>query len=282
MPAPEVDLTSLFNTVTKTLKGNQTSLNEADAYNHDHGDNMVKNFKVITKALKEKQGASPSEQLTHASEILRQSSTSGSAQLYSQGLTQAANQLQGQRAITAQNAMSLVQALIGGQQAAQPAETQPSDLLGGLMGSLMGGGASETPAAQTAETQPSDLLGGLIGSLLGGSASETPASQPAETQPSDLLGGLMGSLLGGGASGAPSQAQPGSQGGGGINLSTLLTAGAAYLQASQQGATPPQALINAVMAGSQMNASPHHTQSGQLVASTLISTLGKLLGGKRQ
>jgi len=281
MPGPEVDLTTLFNTVTKTLRGNQTSLNEADAFNHDHGDNMVKNFKVITKALKEKQGASPSEQLTHASEVLRQSSTSGSAQLYSQGLTQAANQLQGQRAITAQNAMSLVQALIGGQQAAQPAETQSPDLLGGLMGSLLGGGASQPPAAQPAETQPSDLLGGLLGSLLGGGASQPPAAQPAETQSPDLLGGLMGSLLGGGASEAPSQAEPGSQGGG-INLNTLLSAGAAYLQASQQGATPPQALINAVMAGSQMNASPHHTQSGQLVASTLISTLGKILGGKRQ
>jgi len=78
--------------------------------------------------------------------------------------------------------------------------------------------------------------------------------------------------LGGGASEAPSQAEPGSQSGGGINLNTLLTAGAAYLQASQQGAAPPQALIKAVMAGSQMNASPHHTQSGQLVAGTLTST----------
>jgi hypothetical protein len=56
----------------------------------------------------------------------------------------------------------------------------------------------------------------------------------------------------------------------------------AYMQASQQGASPPEALINAVMAGSQMNASPHHSQSGQLVTSTLLSAISSMLGGQRQ
>ena len=59
MSEQEVDLSKLFNAVTKALKTEQASLNEADSYNHDHGDNMVTNFKVITKALKQKQGASP-------------------------------------------------------------------------------------------------------------------------------------------------------------------------------------------------------------------------------
>ena len=52
MPTSEVNLVSLFNAVTKALKRNQGSLNEADAYNHNHGDNMVNNFTIITKALK--------------------------------------------------------------------------------------------------------------------------------------------------------------------------------------------------------------------------------------
>jgi hypothetical protein len=96
-----------------------------------------------------------------------------------------------------------------------------------------------------------------------------------------MIGQLLGGLLGGGGTETPSQAAPGGQRAGGFDLSTLLTAGAAFLQASQQGAAPQQALINAVMTGSQMNASPHRTQSGQLVASTLINTIGSMLGGKR-
>src|SRR5512136_1774179 len=141
MPETQVDLFNLFNAVNRVLKENKTSLNEADSYNHDHGDNMVKNFDVITKALKEKKGADPAEQLRFASQKLNQSSKSSSAQIYSQGLAQAANQLAGQKAITAENAMTLVQALLGGQ-STQPS-TQPgsNDMMGQMIGSLLGGGA---------------------------------------------------------------------------------------------------------------------------------------------
>jgi len=52
LPASEVDLASLFSTVTKTLQGNQAALNDADEFNHDHGDNMVENFKLITEITK--------------------------------------------------------------------------------------------------------------------------------------------------------------------------------------------------------------------------------------
>ncbi len=37
----QVDLLSLFNAVTGTLKENKTALNKADEYNGNHGDNMV-------------------------------------------------------------------------------------------------------------------------------------------------------------------------------------------------------------------------------------------------
>ena len=113
MPANEVDLVSLFSQVTELLKGRQASLNAADSINHDHGDHMVENFKVITAALEQKRSASPAEQLTFASAALKQSSNTGSAQQYSQGLTRAAEKLQGQTAITGENALGLVQALLG-------------------------------------------------------------------------------------------------------------------------------------------------------------------------
>ena len=67
---------------------------------------------------------------------------------------------------------------------------------------------------------------------------------------------------------------------GGIDLNTLLSAGMAFVQAKQQGAAPTEALIQALMAGSQLNASPHHSQSGHLVANSLLSTISSMLGAE--
>jgi hypothetical protein len=149
-----LDLGKLFQSVTGTLAKNKESLNEADTENHDHGDNMVETFEVITRAMKEKKGADPADQLAYAAEILR-SRKSGSAQIYSQGLTEAAKEFQGQQ-VTPNNAMTLIQALLGG---GQPSRQQQQDSgLGGMLGSLLGGG-------QPAQQQKAD--NGLdIGDLL--------------------------------------------------------------------------------------------------------------------
>ena len=311
MPASEVYLASLFSAVTKTLQENQVSLNDADEYNHNHGDNMVNNFKLITKATQKKKGAPPSEQLSYASETLQKNSKSGSARLYSQGLSQAASQLEGQEAVTSRNALSLVQALLGGQPSSPSTQAGTSDLMGQLMGSLVGGGATPPPdnlpenaqgadlmgglmgalmgntgAGQTtpqpSESQGADLLDGLLGSLMGSGEPASPSQQQAGSQGSDLLGGLMGALLGGGATGMPSPTGQSSQGTGGMDLNTLLGIGSALMQSNQQGSSPVSGLVNALLSGSQVNNSPHHSQSGQLVASTLINTLGAMLGGKSQ
>lgn len=156
-----IDLGKLFQSVTGTLAQNKESLNEADTTNHDHGDNMVNTFEVITRAMKEKKGAEPADQLAYAAEILRQQK-SGSAQLYAKGLDQASNQFQGQQ-VTSDNAMTLIQTLLGGGQA--PVQQQQQDSgLGGILGSLLGGN-QQAPAQQ----QQSGGLGGMLGSLLGGS-----------------------------------------------------------------------------------------------------------------
>jgi hypothetical protein len=313
MTDPELDLVSLFNNVTKTLKGNQELLNEADTYNHNHGDNMVKNFRVITKAMKTKQGSSPTEMLDYASQILSQSSSSGSTQLYSRGLSQAADQFKGQDAVTSKNALGLVQALMSSgqppQSTTQTSQAPSGDMMGDLLGSLLGGGGSmPSPSQQTGQT--GDVMGDLLGSLLGGGGSSPSTSQPQAGQSGDMMGDLLGSLLGGGGS-APSTSQPqtgqsgdmlgellgsllgggsapqsapsgsGSTGGGGFDLGNLLTIGMAYLQAKQQGASPIEAIIKAIMANSQMNDTPSHSQSGQLVAGTLINTITSMLSGKQ-
>lgn len=147
-----LDLSSLFNVATQALAANQSTLNQADTENQNHGDNMVQAFNMITQALGSQQGASPSQQLNHASQYLSQHATSGSAQAYSQGLAQAAQQFQGQQAVTPDNAMMLVQSLLGGGQ--QPTQQGGGDLLG----SLLGGGQQST----------SQGAGDLLGALLGG------------------------------------------------------------------------------------------------------------------
>ena len=110
-PSSPIDLGKLFQTVVGTLAQNKDSLNNADTNNHDHGDNMVNTFQLITRAMKEKKDANPSDQLAYAAEILRQQK-SGSAQLYARGLSQASQQFQGQQ-VTSDNAMTLVHTLIG-------------------------------------------------------------------------------------------------------------------------------------------------------------------------
>ena len=110
-PSSPIDLGKLFQTVMGTLAKNKESLNNADTNNHDHGDNMVNTFELITRAMKEKKDANPSDQLAYASEILGQQK-SGSAQLYAKGLSQASQQFQGQQ-VTSDNATILIQTLLG-------------------------------------------------------------------------------------------------------------------------------------------------------------------------
>ena len=107
---------------------------------------------MITKALKEKRGAPPSEQLSYASEV-------GNALLRVQpnympvALTGLANQLEGQPAVTAENAISLVQALMGGQQIAQSALAVPDDMMSQMVGALLGGGSACPTTFQPAQAR---------------------------------------------------------------------------------------------------------------------------------
>ena len=134
-------LYKIFQTVTKTLSENQQSLNQADTYNNDHGDNMVNTFETITKALRQKKSADSGEALAYATNVLNQTAKSGSAKKYAAGLSQAAQQMSGQK-LDAQSGFALLQTLLsGGQSTAQPQEQQSGagDLLGSLLGGLGGG-----------------------------------------------------------------------------------------------------------------------------------------------
>jgi hypothetical protein len=153
-PKRGTDLSGIFNVAAQALAANQSSLNMADTENQNHGDNMVQAFNMIAQSMASQRGTVPAQQLQHASEYLSQNAASGSAHVYAQGLAQAAQQFQGQRAVTPDNAMLLIQSLLGGGQ--QPAQQGGGDLLGTLMGTQ-----------QAAPQAGGDLLGSLMGGQQG-------------------------------------------------------------------------------------------------------------------
>jgi len=139
MATKQVNLAKVFGTVATALASNRDTLNQADTYNHDHGDNMVEVFDVVAQAMKAKKGASPADQLAYASELLRQKE-SGSAKYYAGGLMQAAQQFTGKQ-VTPNNAMELIQTLLGGgmpTSSAAPAASGQADMLGSLLSGLTG------------------------------------------------------------------------------------------------------------------------------------------------
>ena len=145
-----VDLGSLFNVASQTLATNRSSLNQADAENQNHGDNMVQVFNMISQVMANQQGAPPSTQLRRASQYLAKNGTSGSSQVYSQALAQAAKQFRGKSAVTPENAMMLIQALLGSGQ-----QTMPRQASSELLGSLLEGGQRSS--------QGTDILEALLG-----------------------------------------------------------------------------------------------------------------------
>jgi hypothetical protein len=247
----KVNLFQAFQAVSSALNQKRDDLNQKDSYNHNHGDNMVEIFDVITQAMKEKKNATPADQLAYASELLRRKQNSGSAQLYSQNLSQASQQLK-DKPVNQNTAMTLIQALLGGGSQTSQQETNP---LGSLAGALLGGDSSN----QT-QTNP---LASLAGALLGGSGQ-------ASQQEADPLSSLAGALLGGGST--QSQADPMASLAG-----SLLGGLTGSSQSSQGGQGMMESLIGTLMSGSQMSSSEHRKESGQIVGSTLINTLLPML-----
>ena len=184
--------------------------------------------------------------MAYASQILRQKSQSGSAQVYADSLSDASSQFKGTKQIDASNVMNLIQLLLGAQ------------------------GSVEVPAQQT--QGGGDMLGGLLGSLLGGGQTAQPQNSGAGDLIGDLLGGLTGAQQ-------PEAAQAPAASGK-IDIGTLLNAGMAFAQSKQSGGSNLDAILNAVVSSSKMSDSSHRSQSGALVANTLLQAAGQMLGKK--
>lgn len=288
------DLSTVFQAVTKALKENQSSLNAADEYNGDHGTNMVATFETIAKAVEAKSGKSASEQLAYASKKLAAATTSGSGKLYAEGLQDAAEQFKGKE-FTQKSAGTLINALMGNKPSAGSGS---GDFLTTLLGGMTGSAQGQTQAAQPAPTQPADLVGSLLGNLTQQTGSQTQAqpggdllstllgglsgaqSQPSQSSGSgDLLGSLLGGLAGsqsaGGGAGDLLSTLLGGQGGSsGLDAKDLLSAALAYFSAKQGGQSNLQAIMQAISAASRFSGSKDRAQSGAVVVNTILSLMG--------
>ncbi len=125
-----LDLVKIFSTVAQTMVDNKTTLNQADAYNKNHGDNMVDIFNMVTGALKESPQGNLAAGLSTASKLLT-SNKSGSADMYAKGLAQAAEYFQDQD-LDASQILPLLQTMLGG------GEASVTKSAGGLLDSLVG------------------------------------------------------------------------------------------------------------------------------------------------
>jgi hypothetical protein len=175
-PARGTDLAGIFNVAARQLAANRDTLNAADVENQNHGDNMAQAFRMISRAMAQQRGAPPSDQLRYASDYLAQHANSGSAHVYAQGLAQAANQFHGQQAVTPDNAMLLIQSLLGGGQ--QPSSQGSADLLTSLLGGQQ--------AQQVQQTQGIDL-----GALLSAGMTFMSAKQQGQDNVQAALTALM-------------------------------------------------------------------------------------------
>jgi len=301
MTQQEIDLTSLFKAVTTTLIKNQAELNQADTYNHDHGDHMVEVFKTITGAVKKKSNAPAAEQLAYASKALSKKSDSGSAQIYAESLSKASKVVTGQ-GLTPDKAMPFLQTLLGGaatplqatqtSQPGQASQTQTgADMLGSLLAgmnsgselpatpsntgttdplsSLLGGllGGATQAASQQSGSGSGDMLSSLLGSLMGGSAPQQAPQQQNEMS-GDVVNSILSTLLGGGAS----QSQSSSSNG--IDTKDLISMGLAFLKAKNSGKSTIEALVSAVLSNSRVGQQGYRKESGGLIASTVLQMLG--------
>jgi hypothetical protein len=205
MTESRLDLAKLFSAVTDALSENQDSLNEADRYNSNHGDNMVAIFDTITKAVSKKKKADAGEAFSYASQMVKEKHSSGSSQAYAQALAQAAETFKSKQ-VTPDNAFALIQALLGG--GAPAAAGSSRDDLGTLLSGLAGGqqatsgegfdvgdllsaGMAFFQAMQEGDTTAEALIQAIVsGGTLGSSAHRSTSGQLIGNTLVKLLGGL--------------------------------------------------------------------------------------------
>lgn len=133
----DVDLKTIFQTLSQQLAEKKNNLNEADSYNHNHGDQMVHIFNLVQDAVSQKSDKPVDQQLAYASQVVEEKENSGSGKLYAQGLASAAEKFS-DKGLNQDNLGELVQSLLGAEKTQPEPKSGSADLLGSLLSGLTG------------------------------------------------------------------------------------------------------------------------------------------------
>lgn len=162
----KLDLGGLFGAALQTVTANRQEINKLDGYNGNHGDNMVQNLNLIANALGKKKSAPPAEALRFASQQIGAQGAGGTSRYYAQGLNQAADQFEGRDGLGIEDALPLIQTLLGAvpaQSQAQQAQSGGGSILEQILG--LGGGQARQPQQQPAQDNALDV-GDVVSALL--------------------------------------------------------------------------------------------------------------------
>jgi len=197
---PTYDLGALFGAALQAMTAHRQEVNDLDGYNGNHGDNMVENVRLITKSLQKKGSQPPAEALKYASQRLQANGRGGTSQYYARGLSQAAEQLQGQPALDGAGVVSLVQSLLAAipSQGQQPQPQAGGSVLEQVLG--LAGGQPAQPSGQPAQPGPQDSgldLGDVLGVLVPAGLAFLQAKQAGADTASAAGQALTSALTGG-------------------------------------------------------------------------------------
>jgi hypothetical protein len=190
MSNDQVDLADLFAVAQQTIAAHQQEINDLDGYNGNHGDNMAQNMQLIVDALQQRRDQPPAAALEHASQQLQSQGRGGTSQYYARGLSQAAAQLQGRSGLAPDDALSVVQSLLG----AIPSQGHPQQPQAG--GSVLDQVLSMSQAQPPQQEQQGASLGGLLRSLVPAALAFLQAKQSGADPTAAAGQALMGALTG--------------------------------------------------------------------------------------
>lgn len=288
MTASRVDLADLFSVAKESIAAHQQEINDLDGYNANHGDNMTQNMEMIVEALQQRRDQPPAEALVHAGQRLKKEGKGGTSQYYAQGLERAAEQLRGRSNVTAGDAFSVIQSLLGSiPSQGYPDDPQASDsvldtFIGMAQGQIAQGEQSHPPVGDVPSQADSDQSGdstSLLGALLGMAQGQTEQQEHMPEGHSDQpQTGLLDAVLGM-AQGQTAQQEQSESPLGDI-VGSLVPAAMAYFQAQQSGgdatAAAGQALISAFIGRQEVDPLQSGTPraaAGGLIAQSVLKAL---------
>lgn len=205
-------LVAVFEAITQNLEQDRDDINQLDRDDHDTGDNMARNFRLVTESLQKQVGqgdqADVGALLGQAAQVLRDDGKGATAPIYAKGLEEAATKLKGQSSFGLDDLLPLLEGLLGGAQQAGGAQQGQGSLLDVLIPAI----GSYSRAKRGGQGDLEAILGALLETRRGangtarsstgygkGSGRDTAGElDPGAAAAASLLEGLFGALLKGG------------------------------------------------------------------------------------